>query len=67
MTRDYAKIQDLSIISEGVTFIDAGNIMLKQFINLKKLDLSFNKLAKIDNLDTLKELRELNLSYNRIE
>jgi len=67
MTRDYAKIQDLSIISEGVTFIDAGNIMLKQFVNLKKLDLSFNKLAKIDNLDTLKELRELNLSYNRIE
>lgn len=41
--------------------------MLKQFTNLKRLDLSFNKLAKIDNLDTLKELRELNLSYNRIE
>ncbi|CDW76546.1 protein phosphatase 1 regulatory subunit 7 isoform x1 [Stylonychia lemnae] len=67
MTRDYAKIQEISIISEGVTFIDGGNIMLKQFVNLKKLDLSFNKLAKIDNLDTLKELRELNLSYNRIE
>jgi len=29
MTRDYAKIQELSIISEGVTFIDGGNIMLK--------------------------------------
>lgn len=67
MTRDYAKITDLPIISEGVTFIDAGNVMLKQFTNLKKLDLSFNKIAKIDNLDTLSGLRELNLSYNRIE
>eukprot|EP00347_Sterkiella_histriomuscorum_P021343 403334317 len=67
MTRDYAKLTDLQIISEGVTFIDAGNVMLKQFTNLKTLDLSFNKLQKINNLDTLKELRELNLSYNRIE
>lgn len=67
MTRDYAKIQELSIISEGITFIDTGNVMLKQFTNLKKLDLSFNKIARIDNLDTLSGLRELNLSYNRIE
>ena len=66
MTRDYGKVQELNIISEGVTFIEAGNVYLKQFISLKKLDLSFNKLTKIDNLDCLKELRELNLSYNRI-
>lgn len=67
MTRDYAKVQELSIISEGVTFIDAGNVMLKQFTNLKKLDLSFNKITKIEGLDCLKDLKELNLSYNRIE
>ena len=64
MTRDYKAITDLQIMSESITFIDAGNVILKQLINLKKLDLSFNKLMKIDNLDTLKELRELNLSYN---
>ena len=51
-------------MSEGVTFLDTGNLILKQLVNLKKLDLSFNKLAKIDNIDTLLNLRELNLSYN---
>lgn len=67
MTRDYKAIIDLQIMSESITFIDAGNIILKQLTNLRKLDLSFNKLMKIDNLDTLKELRELNLSYNQID
>jgi len=31
------------------------------------LDLSFNAIVKIDNLDSLKELRELNLAFNRLE
>ena len=67
MTREYRNIQELNIVSEGVTYIDTGNLILKQLVNLKKLDLSFNKLSKIDNLETLTNLRELNLSYNRIE
>jgi Leucine-rich repeat (LRR) protein len=64
MTREYKNIQELAIISEGVTFLDHGNLILKQLVNLKKLDLSFNKIYKIDNLDTLVSLKELNLSYN---
>ena len=67
MTREYKNIQDLQIIQEGITFIDAGNIMLKQMTSLRRLDLSFNKLYKIGNLDCLKELRELNLSFNVID
>ena len=67
MTREYKNIQELAIISEGVTFLDNGNLILKQLVNLKKLDLSFNKIYKIDNLDTLVSLKELNLSYNQID
>ena len=67
MTREYKNIQELSIVSEGLTFLDNGNLILKQLVNLRKLDLSFNKLPKIDNLDTLVNLKELNLSYNLIE
>ena len=66
MTRDYGKVQELSLSSEAITFIDAGNPYLKQFTSLKRLDLSFNKLIRIDGLDQLKELRELNLGYNQI-
>ena len=64
MTREYKNIQELSIVSEGLTFLDSGNLFLKQLVNLRKLDLSFNKLPKIDNLETLVNLKELNLSYN---
>lgn len=67
MTRDYKGVQELSIMSEGITFIDSGNHVLKQMVSLKKLDLSFNKIARIDNLEGLRDLRELNLSYNRLE
>lgn len=67
MTRDYKGVQELSIMSEGITFIDSGNHVLKQMVALKKLDLSFNKIARIDNLEGLRDLRELILSYNRLE
>lgn len=41
--------------------------MFKAMSNLKKLDLSFNYLCRLDNIECLKELRELNVSFNRIE
>ena len=39
---------------------------LEQCINLTDLDLSNNAIIKIEGLDTLLELRRLNLSSNRI-
>lgn len=37
-------------------------------MNLKKLDLGFNKFMRIENcFECLKDLRELNLSFNKIE
>lgn len=66
MTREYGKVQELNIVSEGLTFIDAGNPYLKAFTTLKKLDLSFNRLTRLEHLDCLPSLRDLNLSYNRL-
>lgn len=67
MTRDLKNVQELAIVSEGLSFIDHGNMVLKQLVNLRKLDLSFNKLYRIDNLEALVSLKELNLSYNQID
>lgn len=67
MTKDYKSIIELNIIKEGITFIESGNVFLRQMTSLKRLDLSFNSLTKLDNLECLKELRELNVSYNRVE
>jgi Leucine-rich repeat (LRR) protein len=67
MSRDYRNMQELTLAQENISFLDNNNIVLKQLTALRKLDLSFNKIARIDNLDTLKELRELNLSFNHLE
>lgn len=68
MTKDYKSIQELYINSEGLSFLDANNIFLKSMAaSLKKLDLSNNKLHRIDSFDCMGELRELNLAFNRIE
>ena len=67
MTRDLKNVQELAIVSEGLSFIDNGNMVLKQLVNLRKLDLSFNKLYRIDNLEALVSLKDLNLSYNLID
>ena len=54
MTREYSKIVELNIVSEGITFIDNGNLLLKSMgPSLRKLDLSFNKLKRIEGLDCL--------------
>jgi Leucine-rich repeat (LRR) protein len=67
MTKDYRSIQELYINSEGLSFLDANNIFLKSMTSLRKLDLSNNKLHRIDSFDCMAELRELNLAFNRIE
>jgi Leucine-rich repeat (LRR) protein len=67
MSRDYKNMQELSVNSEEINFLDSGNLIIRQLSALRKLDLSFNRISKIDNLDSLKELRELNLSFNQIE
>jgi len=42
-------------------------LTLRQLQNLRKLDLSFNRIARLDNLEVLKELKELNISFNLLE
>jgi protein phosphatase 1 regulatory subunit 7 len=68
MSSNYSKIIELSIISEGITKIDSSNAIIKQLgPTLRRLDLSFNHLKIIDNMDHLTNLRELTLSHNNIK
>lgn len=53
MTKDYKNIVDLNIIKEGINYIESGNLILRQMTNLRRLDLSFNTLTKLDNLESL--------------
>ena len=56
MTSDYKKITSLSLVSEKITLINYGNSVLLKLSHLIKLDLSFNKIAIIQNLEPLKSL-----------
>jgi len=67
MTQDFKKIIELALVDEKITSIDAYNPCLKQMgATLRRLDLSVNYIATINNLECLTNLRELNLSYNQI-
>jgi Leucine-rich repeat (LRR) protein len=39
---------------------------LRPLVNLRRLDLSHNKISMIEEVEKLKELRELNLQFNLI-
>jgi Leucine-rich repeat (LRR) protein len=63
MTSDFSKITELSIIRENITRLD--NEMLKKLAGtLRKLDLSFNHITRIENIECLTNLRELELPFN---
>jgi len=65
MTSDYSKITELAIVKGEITCIDSQNATLSRLgASLRKLDLSFNLLSKIEHLEPLGNLRELNLSFN---
>ena len=65
-----AECPDLRAVSE-VVIIDQKIISLggdlSECRKLRTLNLSSNKISKIENLGRLSELRVLNLSFNRIE
>ena len=57
-------VQSLILIDQKV--ISLGRV-LSDCKKLKELNLSSNKISKIETLHRLSELRILNLSFNRIE
>jgi Leucine-rich repeat (LRR) protein len=66
MTSDFKKIISLALASEKITYLNYGNTVLGKLAHLTRLDLSFNKIEKIQNLEPLKMLQELDLSGNPI-
>ena len=66
MTKDYKAMTELNIVSEKINFLNSGNSVLTKMPHLVKLDLSYNKIDRIQNLECLKMLQELNLSGNPI-
>jgi internalin A len=67
MTHDYASLKELSLIGVGLTLLNEKNTILRQMTNIKRLNLSHNNIAVIQHLDALKQITELDLSFNRIE
>jgi len=65
-TRDFKSVSELYLRSEGINWINYNNECLKKFGHLKILNLAWNKIDRIDNLEHLKQLQELDLSYNPI-
>jgi Leucine-rich repeat (LRR) protein len=52
----------------GLTVINSPNVVLRQLTNLRRLNLSSNKLKTIQNLDDVtRQLKELNLGFNQID
>ena len=66
MTSDLKSVTSLSLIAERITHLNYGNVVLSRLPHLLKLDLSGNKIQKIQNLDGLKNLQYLGLSGNLI-
>ena len=66
MTRDLKSITELNLIAEKINFLNFGNSVLTKTVHLVKLDLSYNQIDRIQHLDYLKMLQELNLSGNPI-
>ena len=67
MTRDLKSITELSLIAEKINFLNFSNSVLTKTVHLVKLDLSYNQIDRIQHLDYLKMLQELNLSGNPIQ
>ena len=67
MTHDYASLKELSLINVGLTLLNEKNTILRQMTNIKRLNLSHNSISVIQHLDSLKQIIELDLSFNRIE
>lgn len=67
MTRDLKSITELNLIAEKINFLNFGNSVLTKTVHLTKLDLSYNQIDRIQHLDYLKMLQELNLSGNPIQ
>ena len=62
MTHDFEGLKDLSINMEFISELDAGNGTIRQMKNLLSLNLSDNRISKIQHIETLRTLQSLNLS-----
>jgi len=59
---------ELRLVAEKISLLDQNNGMLRfELFNLKMLSLAFNSICTIQGLDYLKNLKELDLSNNRIK
>lgn len=56
MTSDLKQVSQLSLSAEKVSYLNYGNSVLCKLPHLIRLDLSFNKIEKIQNLEPLKML-----------
>lgn len=66
MTSDYKTVTQLLLSSEKISYLNHSNSVLKMLPHLQRLDLSYNKIENIQNLECLKVLTELSLSGNPI-
>lgn len=65
--QDANKIHELKLSDLKITRIDNDNLhMMKLSGVLRRLDLSFNLLETLDNIDRMQNLRDLNVSMNSI-
>jgi Leucine-rich repeat (LRR) protein len=59
-TRCMTEIYELILVDLNIVQMEG----LKELKNLRRLDLSFNKIKLIENIDDLRELRDLNVGHN---
>lgn len=61
-------IEELMLASEGITFLNKNNQILRAMsAALTSLDLRYNKISQIQNLEMMRNLEILCLNYNKIK
>jgi protein phosphatase 1 regulatory subunit 7 len=66
-TQEYAKIIELVIENEKITKIDKDNQEIRKLApTLRKLNLSYNLLSVVSNLDCCQNLRDLTINNNKL-
>ena len=67
MKSEVKQILELDLSNQHITEIENKNTVFVQMnATLRSLNLSFNTLQSMENIDTLSNLRELDLSFNQL-